>query len=60
MNARFVTRMSNQRIVHTMALKWALYELRGIDNARQRLFNGETITHNCYTYTIYNPRPINP
>ena len=56
---KFVTKKSNQGIINTIALRWALYELRRVDNARQRLFNGETITHNCYNYTIYNPKTTN-
>jgi len=55
----FVSRINPQNRVYTMALRWALVDLKAVANARERLLRGESINHNGSTYKLYTPNKTN-
>jgi hypothetical protein len=44
---------------YIIALRWALNDLRSVDDAKARLLQGETITHKGSTYTLHTPNKPN-
>lgn len=50
-----VLRISPIKRRYIILLRWALNDLKSVDDAKARLLRGETITHGGSTYTLHTP-----